>query len=241
MEVVGQNYDFINEEGETAPLTFILKDIFFAYNFRNQQNFYWITPNGEKIVHNLAGGWTKGNWAANDPSIADTDYPKQYANKFYENISKIIFLNDGEILNEKIKAVRKKVDFGPLSTERNTEYYPTTVLNERIWTPSATEMGITIGSDKEEAKQGGDGTKGGYAWFTNNESRVKINKYRYFGNLVDKTDGPDGTYYDYDSPTPYWTRTWYGDTWNFFGVERDGARKDMRSFWNYGLIFGFCI
>lgn len=236
MEVVGQNYDALSEGQGTASLTFLLKDIFFADDFRNQQNFYWITPNGEKIVHNLAGGWSQGNWAANDPSIANSDYPKQYANKFYENISNIVFLDDGEILNEKIKSVKKKTDFGPLSTTQNTKYYPTEILNERIWTPSATEMGITTHSDDPAAIQGGDGTKGAYAWFTNNTSRIKINKYRYFGNSVD-----NNTYYDYNSPAPYWTRTWYGDTWNFFGVETTGARKDMRSFWNYGLIFGFCI
>ena len=145
----------------------------------------------------------------------------------------------GEILNEKlledgsidssknkIKKVNKKTDFGPFSTEEPTRYYPPKILQERIWTPSATEMGITSPSDLEEIKQGGDGTKGGYAWFTNNSSRIKLNKYEYFGNEFD-----DNTYYDYNSPAPYWTRTWYGTSYGFFGVGVNGERRLLQCFW----------
>ena len=232
VEVVDQKYDALSEGEGTASLTFILKDIFYANSFRNNSNFSWTTPKGEKIVHNLAGGWTTGG-----------------NNNFYQNLAAITFLDDGDILNEafledgsidtsknKIKKVNKKTDFGPLSTNEPTKYYPPEILQERIWTPSATEMGITSASDIEEIKQGGDGTKGGYAWFTDNASRIKLNKYQYFGNSVD-----NNTFYDYDAPAPYWVRTWYGTTYGLFGIGVNGERQDLMSFWKYGLIFGFCI
>lgn len=234
VEVVDHKYDVLAEGQENASLTFILKDIFYAKDFRNDylDEFYWETPEGEKIFHNLAGGWITGG-----------------INNFYQNISAITFLDDGEILNEsfledgsidlnknKIKKVNKKTDFGPLSTEENTKYYPPSILQERIWTPSATEMGITSILDVEEVKQGGDGSRGGYAWFTNNDSRIKLNKFKSFGNPID-----DNAYYDYDTPVPYWTRTWYGTKFGFFGIGTKGERRELMSYWNYGLIFGFCV
>ena len=98
------------------------------------------------------------------------------------------------------------------------------------------EMGIITSSDVSAVQQGGDGSKGAYAWFTDNSSRIKLNKYQYFGNSVD-----NNTFYEYDSPAPYWTRTWYGTTYGFFGIGTEGERRDLMSFWMYGLIFGFCI
>lgn len=228
VEVVDQKYDALSESEGTASLTFILKDIFYADSFRNNSNFSWITPEGKKIVHNLAGGWTTGG-----------------VNNFYQNISNITFLNDGEVLNSGIKKVNKKTDFGPdagrqleeeNSYEGSTTYYPPKILAERIWTPSAMEMGIITSSDVSAVQQGGDGSKGAYAWFTDNASRIKLNKYQYFGNSVD-----NNTFYDYDTPAPYWTRTWYGTTYGFFGAGTNGERRDLMSFWKYGLIFGFCV
>ena len=199
VEIVNHNYDIL-EDGETAALTFVLKDIFLTGSFRNNSGFTW---NG--IVGPLAGGWTIGPF---DPLI-----------------SNIIF--DDEELNEAIVPVMKKFDFGPLSTEEKTLYYPASVLSRRIWTLSATEMGVLPeNNNAEEAKQGGDGSKKAYAWFTNNKSRIKF----YNGEA-----------------TRYWTRTYSGDSWRFYGVESTGgpAMVDngygIRSFDVAGLIFGFCI
>ena len=229
VEIVDHDYD--KTTGGTAALTFILKDIFYANSFRNNTGFSWITPEGEKIVHNLAGGWTTGG-----------DY------QFYQNLKNIIFLDDGEILNQvyidgqpdetknKIKTVKKRTDFGPLSNNQLTEFYPPQILEERIWTPSAMELGIVNFSDKEPLHQGGDGENGAYAWFTNNASRIKLNKFKYFGNSID-----NNRFYDIDEPAPYWTRTWQGTTFNFYGVDVDGSHRALESFWKFGLIFGFCI
>lgn len=210
IEVVEHNKDILaNDNGATAPLTFILKDIFLTTTFRNNPSFTW---NG--IVSNIAGGWT----------IHDTIYP---------NIQNITFIDAVEndqanVLNENIKQVLKKTDFGPVSSNFNDyEYYPTEMLTERIWTPSASEMGVLPPANRsEEAKQGDT-----YIWFTNNESRIKL----------------------YNSvPERYWTRTWEGTShYRFYGVGFDGGYAydvllathaiGILSYETAGLIFGFCV
>ena len=199
VEIVNHNYDTL-EDGTTAALTFVLKDIFLTSSFRNNSSFTW---NG--ITGPLAGGWSVGPF---DPLI-----------------SNIIF--DDEDLNNAIVPVIKKTDFGPLSTGEQTLYYPTSNLSYKIWTPSATEMGVLPDiNEAEEAKQGGNGSKKAYAWFTNNKSRIK-----FYNN----------------EPHYYWTRTYAADSWRFYGVGETGgpARIDnkygIRSFDYAGLIFGFCI
>lgn len=53
-------------------------------------------------------------------------------------------------------------------------------------------MGITSASDIEKNKTRWRQYKSGYAWFTDNTLRIKLNKYQYFGNSVD-----NNTFYDY--------------------------------------------
>ena len=253
-EVVDQKYDIINEADIPTSLTFILKDIFYAKDLRNDymNKFFWRSFDNEIIRNPLAGGWTKGCWAE---GMTSEDFKEELeneiitqenidavlkdSNRIYKNITEIRFIEESTILNEAIKTVKKKTDFGPIATS-DLNYYPARIIPERIWTPSAKEMGLPL-SNEDALQQGGDGSKGAYAWFTNNASRIKLNKYQYFGNEVDKEDGPNGTYYNYDAPAPYWTRTWYGTNPNFYGVAVNGAAKDLRSFWYFGLIFGFCI
>lgn len=253
-EVVDQKYDIINETDIPTFLTFILKDIFYAKDLRNDymNNFFWKSFDNKIIKNPLAGGWTKGCWAE---GMASEDFKEELDNKIitqeninavlrdssrvYKNIAEINFIEESAVLNEAIKTVKKRTDFGPIATD-NLNYYPARIVPERIWTPSAKEMGLPL-SNEDALQQGGDGSKGAYAWFTNNASRIKLNKYQYFGNEINKEDGPNGTFYNYNAPAPYWTRTWYGTNPNFYGVAVNGAAKDLRSFWYYGLIFGFCI
>ena len=209
LEVVEHNKDILAEDGTTkASLTFILKDIFTVVTFRNNQDFIW---NG--IKGPLAGGWT----------VHDTIYP---------GIKNIVFKdvieNDkSDVLNSNIKEVLKKTDFGPAKTNPETkEYYPTSDLAERIWTPSASEMGVLPATNTEiEAQQGET-----YIWFTTNDSRKK---------------GYNG------EEERYWTRTWEGTAFRFYGVAKDGGYAydislttptiGILSFESAGLIFGLCI
>jgi hypothetical protein len=222
LEVVDQDYDVL-EDGSTAHLTLILKNAFERTRFRigTSQKWYYDPENPELFIDApLAGGWT------NDVG----------GSGIYTGLKGIIFSGeDSSILNDHIKTVLKKTDFGPI--ERDAfEYFPTKVLPERIWTPSALEMGVLtdINEEMEEAQQGGDGTKGTYAWFTTNASRIK-------------------TYNDV--PTVYFTRTWK-DSWRFFGVNDDGGyglniinsaitndtrQLGLRSYDPAGIIFGICL
>ena len=112
------------------------------------------------------------------------------------------------------------------SNFKDYEYYPTENLVERIWTPSASEMGVLPPTNKAEAAKQGDT----YIWFTNNESRVKL--YNGFAER-------------------YWTRTWEGTSqYRLYGVGFDGGYGyDINSthsmgiftFESAGLIFGFCV
>ena len=208
VEVVEQDRDPLSSDGsKMAGLTFILKDIFLMTTFRNNPSHTW-----NEIVGPLAGGWT-------DHTI-------------YQNLKNITFKdvleNDQSVLlNENIKSVIKKTDFGPARTNADTyEYYPTDNLAERIWTPSASEMGVLSSNNPAvEAQQGKT-----YIWFTNNESRIK--KYG-------------------DKAERYWTRTWEGSPYRFYGIGADGGyaydislsnpAMGILSFENAGLIFGFCI
>ena len=209
LEVVEHDKDTLAEDGITkASLTFILKDIFTMATFRNDQDFIW---NG--IKGPLAGGWTAHS----------TIYP---------SIKNIVFKdvveNDkSDVLNANIKEVLKKTDFGPAKTNAETkEYYPTSNLAERIWTPSASEMGVLPPTNTETEAQQGET----YIWFTTNDSRKK----------------------DYNGEEErYWTRTWEGTAFRFYGVAKDGGYAydvsltvptiGIFSFESAGLIFGLCI
>ena len=214
IEVVEQNKDIIfNSETDTAPLTFILKNIFTATNFRSNSSFVWIDDNGNEIKGSTAGGWS------NSP--------------FYSDIQNITFIDAFEgdrtdLLNESIKSVKKKTDFGPARTNAAArEYYPAKILSERIWTPSASELGVLPPTNTAPEAQQGDT----YIWFTNNDSRIK----KYF-----------------ETPERYWTRTWEGTTaFRIYGVGFDGGYAydistttpalGIMAFETAGLIFGFCI
>lgn len=205
-EVVEQNADSLSSDGsKTAGLTFILKDIFLMTTFRNNMSHTW---NG--IVGPLAGGWTDHVITQNLRNIVFKD---------------VLENDQSVVLNENIKSVIKKTDFGPARTSPNAyEYYPTDNLPERIWTPSASEMGVLPSNNPaSEAQQGKT-----YIWFTNNESRIKK-----FNNNAEC----------------YWTRTWEGTPFRFYGVGANGGigydNKNesigIRSYDTAGLIFGFCV
>ena len=205
--VVEQNKDSLANGEGTAPLTFILKTIFTTTTFRNNMNFTW---NG--ITGPLAGGWT----------VHNTIYPGIKNITFIDAIEN----DQAELLNQNIKEVLKITDFGPARTDaKKYEYYPVSVLSERLWTPSATEMGVLDPQNTEEEAQQGEA----YIWFTNNESRIK--KYL-------------------DEPERYWTRTWF-DTYRFYGIGFDGGYAydislathaiGILSYETAGLIFGFCV
>ena len=146
----------------------------------------------------------------------------------YLNLKNISFLDvlekdQSSLLKDNIKVVSKITDYGPKATGSN-EYYPTENRPETIWTPSASEMGVLPSSNlSPEAKQGDT-----YIWFTNDESRIK--KYN-------------------DIPYAYWTRTWEGSPYRFYGVGENGASAldkennalGLRSYDTAGLIFGFCL
>ena len=215
MEVVEQDKDILSSDGSKfASLTFLLKNIFIMASFRNNPSHTWDPDNNpatnNSIVGPLAGGWTD--------------------NDIYRNLSNIVFLdvleNDrADLLNNNIKPVSKITDFGPAQTDPSTyQYYPTDLKAERIWTPSASEMGVLpTENPAQEAKQGST-----YIWFTNNDSRIK--KYQ-------------------EKNERYWTRTWEGSPYRFYGVaaqggialDDDNSSYGIRSFETAGLIFGFCI
>ena len=218
-EIVGHDHDILTIETNksTASISFILKDIFLVTSFRSGDtqwtSFLQDELTGEfiTITGPLAGGWTN--------------------NAIYENLNTIEFidveLNDhADYLNNNIKSVTKKTDFGPrynYNTNIN-EYHPTQNLSERIWTPSALEMGVLEPANKDAAAQQGKT----YIWFTTNDSRIK--------NFNDKG-------------TVYWTRTWTKSPYRFYGVGPDGGYAfsgsppdfGIRSYDSAGLIFGFCI
>ena len=212
VEIVGQDHDTlaIAEDKTTASLSFMLKDIFLTSSFRNNSKFEWYSTIEEKtIIGPLAGGWT--------------------INNIYNNLKNIVFVeceegDEADYLNENIKSVLKKTDFGPKNSynQGTVEYHPVEFLAERIWTPSATEMGVLDPTNKDEAAK--QGTI--YVWFTNNDSRIK----RYKENQL-----------------AYWTRTWAKTDWRFYGVGSDGGYAyegntiGLRSYDTAGLIFGFCL
>ena len=225
VEVVGQDHDILatstpNEEAK-ASLSFLLKDIFTTSSIRNNDDFEWQSPILEKTIKApLAGGWT--------------------ATTVYDNLTKITFedytTNDeASALQAGIKAVLKKTDYGPKYNYKSPTldfpnddplgYHPTEERAEKIWTPSALEMGVLDPQNtSNEAKQGTS-----YVWFTNNDSRKK-------------------TYNN--SPCSYWTRTWAKSHRRFYGVGADGSYGYDSTdypfigplcFEPHGLIFGFCI
>ena len=212
VEIVGQDHDTLatSEDKTTASLSFLLKDIFITSSFRNNSSFEWYSEKENKtIVGPLAGGWT--------------------INNIYNNLKNITFVeceegDKADFLNKNIKSVLKKTDFGPKNNYNQgaDEYHPVEYLAERIWTPSATEMGVLDPTNKDEAAQ--QGTI--YIWFTDNSSRVKRYKENQFA---------------------YWTRTWAKSDWRFYGVGSNGGYAyggnsiGLRSYDTAGLIFGFCL
>lgn len=210
MEVVGHDYDTYADDGSAAHLTFILKDIFFKTAWGNNSAYEWTAPDGTTYKGPLVGGWTEGT-----------------GQQLYKNLKAIEFLDDAAILNESIKAVLKRTDYGSLSNGESI----TSNRAETIWTPSASELGVlpSNSNTKDWMSQCGDGIKQtAYVWFTTNESRIK--------NFNGET-------------TQYWTRTTQG-TWRFFGVSAQGgvgySQNDpedigLRAYDTNGVIFGFCL
>ena len=212
VEIVGHDHDWlaIPDNKDKASMSFLLKDIFLSASFRNNQNFQWYSEILEKTISGpLAGGWT--------------------INDIYKNISTITFMDaiendEADYLNQHIKEVLKKTDFGPKHnySENKNEYHPTKDLVERIWTPSASEMGVLMPSQTEDEAQQGKT----YVWFTTNNSRIK----------------KEGS-----KEKIYWTRTWTKSPWRFCGVDSSGSyayidnQIGIPSWMSAGLIFGFCI
>lgn len=202
VEIVQHNYDILADNPEeTASLTFILKDIFIKRSIRNDPGYVW-----NDVTGSYAGGWS------NTP--------------FYNKIANITF--DNEVLNDSIKKVLKKTDFGPSADNENL-YHSTAVLPVKIFTPSATELGVLPAylADNEDAKQGADGSKSAYIWYADNATRAK-------------------TYNDV--PEYYWTRTYAASNQlRVLGVGTEGEPAftyeltGLRCFEPAGIIFGFCL
>ena len=226
VEVVGQDWDTLAEPTSngktTASLSFLLKDIFTTSSIRNNDEFQWYSPELRKTITSpLAGGWTATNIYNNLTNITFEDYTTN---------------DEASALQNGIKVVLKKTDYGPKYGFKETipngayitEYHPTEDRAEKIWTPSALEMGVLDPKNTQDAAQ--QGTT--YVWFTNNDSRIK-------------------TYNN--SPYSYWTRTWINDDKHrrLYGVGADGSYAYDHStaypsigtlcFEAHGLIFGFCI
>lgn len=209
VEVVGHDYDTYAEDGKPAHITFILKDIFFRTAWGNNSSYEWTAPDGTVYSGPTVGGWTEGT-----------------GKRHYTNLKNIIFDGDSNILNAAVKNVLKRTDYGYINNGESI----TNNRAERIWTPSASEMGVLVDDRiRDWQLQCGDGIKTtAYVWFTTNESRIK--KFE-------------------DDAIQYWTRTTQG-TWRFFGVSEKGGpgystnnENDigLRSYDSHGLVFGFCL
>lgn len=212
VEVVGHDYDTNADDGSVIPITFILKDAFLSAALGNNSSFQWTNSEGITYTSPTAGGWTEG-----------------VGSQFYENMKAIIFTGESAVLNEAIKPASKRTDYGYLSGSSETNN-----RSERIWTPSASEMGVLPidSSTKDYMYQCGDGTdinKNPYVWFTTNDSRIK----NFNGEAA-----------------KYWTRTTMNESWRYFGVSPEGGYAyiddninniGIRTFDKAAFIFGFCV
>lgn len=227
MELVGHNYDSTADDTNiSAAYTFLLKDIFYAASWGNNQNYIWIGfDDSVEYKGPNVGGWTEG-----------------VGSNYYEMLKAITFEDDAAILNTAIVPVLKRTDYGYLTgkaSDETTKEGISKIINraETIWTPSASEMGVLyidagIINDTDKAgwryQSGSEGTNKAYVWFTTDDSRIK--KFK-------------------DVSTQYWTRTSQA-YWRFYAVSPEGSygysnnnSEDIgiRTFDTAGFVFGFCL